>query len=73
MLRFAQKLSDNAEKIIFTLISKINKLEKLLSEETAEFYFFFKICNFFSKTSAIIFWQAMPQRGVFSLGFHTQN
>ena len=53
MLRFIQKSSDNTEKIIFTLISEINESEKISSEKIAEFCFFFKICNFFSKTSIL--------------------
>ena len=49
MLKFVQKLSDNTEKIVSVLISKINKSEKLLFEEMIEFCSFFKTCNFFLK------------------------
>ena len=50
MSRFAQKSSDNAEKIIFILISEINKSEKLSFRKMMKFYFLFKICNSSSKT-----------------------
>ena len=50
MLRFAQKLSDNVKKIIFTLISEINELKELSFEKIMKLYFFFKTHNSSSKT-----------------------
>ena len=55
MSKFAQKLSDNIEKIVFALISEINESEKLLSEEAMKFCSLFKTCNFSSKIFTL-FW-----------------
>ena len=55
MLRFIQKLLNKAEKTVSALASEINRLKELLSEEMMKSCSFFKICNFFLKTSAF-FW-----------------